>query len=384
MEKIIKELKNYLNLIKLSFYFSSFFVFLLYLSFDLLFNFLIFNSSKSNNISHIMIITIVINILFSIIPIIIIIFFLYNIINSLWISKAKNIIISNILKEINLNFEKNSQVKYSIDYKKSNNLNPSSNLLSFLNDLLIFNNPVLYYKALNYINNGFVRLVPLSFRLEDEFIIRNENLHFEMIEVFLTNKYKRYKNYKKIETFFKGLAISTKLKNIKKINNPILIYSNLLFTNPKEIKFLKTKSFNINESKNDIINLLYNEIKLTNVFYNAYTLEIIDISELNFEITNLLHNIYCLYNIEDKETFFHLKLIFQKTIEKFFIINNYTKSFIIFYKDIIYLFLNYEDNIISNKNLFYVPSFLKANSKNLNPLIFNIKNQLEKILELFS
>ncbi|MEM3394049.1 MAG: hypothetical protein QXY79_03280, partial [Candidatus Methanomethylicia archaeon] len=196
--------------------------------------------------------------------------------------------------------------------------------------------------------------------------------------------YKRYKNYKKIETFFKGLAISTKLKNIKKINNPILIYSNLLFSNPKEIKFLKTKSFNINESKNDIINLLYNEIKLTNVFYNAYTLEIIDISELNFEITNLLHNIYCLYNIEDKETFFHLKLIFQKTIEKFFIINNYTKSFIIFYKDIIYLFLNYEDNIISNKNLFYVPSFLKANSKNLNPLIFNIKNQLEKILELFS
>ncbi|MGB9638217.1 MAG: hypothetical protein ACPL1F_02840, partial [bacterium] len=88
-----------------------------------------------------------------------------------------------------------------------------------------------------------------------------------------------------------------------------------------------------------------------------------------------------LYNTEEKEEINKFIDILTKIAEKFFKNENYKKSFIVYYKKILYLFI---PQTISNSNkLLPIPFYLLANSKNLEKTISNFKLQIQEIVKLF-
>ncbi len=96
-------------------------------------------------------------------------------------------------------------------------------------------------------------------------------------------------------------------------------------------------------------NLLKDTTNIKNISYPKES------QNLNLKITNLLENIYCLYDINDEELLNNIKPTIYKTIENIYNKNKYFNSFIVFYKDIVYLFLKDKDYIFKGRDLFYIP-----------------------------
>ncbi len=202
---------------------------------------------------------------------------------------------------------------------------------------------------------SYKRRIHLNF--EDEIILETNELPnpIEIIELTILDRYEDSKlSYVAEVEYFKGLVISHKITKPTNSQYPniILIYHQNLLKNPENID-----SYSINTSYKDFQNL-------------------------NFKVINLQENIYCLYDINDENLLNDLKPKFYTIIENIYQKNNYLSSFIVFNQDIVYLFLNHKDYIFKSRDLFNVPPFFEIKEKELNSLVNNFKNQLEKILEL--
>ncbi|MCX7870866.1 MAG: hypothetical protein N2485_04750 [bacterium] len=202
---------------------------------------------------------------------------------------------------------------------------------------------------------SYKRRIHLNF--EDEIILETNELPnpIEIIELTILDRYEDSKlSYVAEVEYFKGLVISNKITKPTNSQYPniILIYHQNLLKNPENID-----SYSINTSYKDFQNL-------------------------NFKVINLQENIYCLYDINDENLLNDLKPKFYTIIENIYQKNNYLSSFIVFNQDIVYLFLNHKDYIFKSRDLFNVPPFFEIKEKELNSLVNNFKNQLEKILEL--
>jgi len=297
-------------------------------------------------ISSLAISTFVFLIISSIFSFIIIPIVLYLYFNVIWIKKAKNIIMSNIDKLLN---NKVPSFKYFTDKKESKNLK----IIALLRDILLFSNPN-YTEIMNRYKS-YKRRIHLNF--EDEIILETNELPnpIEIIELTILDRYEDSKlSYVAEVEYFKGLVISNKITKPTNSQYPniILIYHQNLLKNPENID-----SYSINTSYKDFQNL-------------------------NFKVINLQENIYCLYDINDENLLNDLKPKFYTIIENIYQKNNYLSSFIVFNQDIVYLFLNHKDYIFKSRDLFNVPPFFEIKEKELNSLVNNFKNQLEKILEL--
>ncbi len=267
-----------------------------------------------------------------------------------WNLNSKKMIIETLSQTDKLN--KNIKIKYkpTTSLLENQNIPIPFDLLIFINYLMLANSDNLGL-ANYYLNKGFTK--KFNFNAEDELIIESEdNLEIQIIEVFLKEKYTKTegsgKNKRTITheiTNFEGISISTKLKDIPILKNPIIIYTSNLFKNPLNTNPIETQ-------------------------------------EKKYKSVNLLKDIYCLYNINDENIFKNLENILIKISDKFYNQKKYYKSLIIYYNNSLYLFINHEDDVFKTKNILESPFYLFANTNTIEKTIMNFKNQLEKILEL--
>ncbi|MGB9638220.1 MAG: hypothetical protein ACPL1F_02860 [bacterium] len=299
--------------------------------------------------------------------------------NNQWYINSKRIIIENIHKIIKI--DQNINIKYNPLSSIVKNKSISFNLLAyFLNELILANTDNLK-KSMNYLQRGFER--SFNFKLEDEIIIKTEdNLEIQVVEIFLIDKYTKTegsgKNKRitiKYITNFQGVVISTNLINdsIPKTQNQIIIYSSELFLDPINIKIVKLQE--IKEEKSLIFFILKDLIK-------SHKIDLIDLKNLKYQITNLYDNIYCLYNLNDEDNFKKIENILTKVSQKIYNEKKFYKSIIVYNNDILYLFINHEDNIFNTKNILEPYFYLFTNTTKLKKMINNFKIQFEKILEL--
>lgn len=296
------------------------------------------------------------------------IFFAIYYYNIYWRINSKKIIIENISKML----KNNINIKYTptlipynfslltdnLKYNLLKNKNPSFNLIHFINELILSNTDNLE-QSISYLNRGFD--LSFDFVLEDEIIIKSEdNLEIQIIELFLKEKYTKIEGTGKSRrttikyiTNFEGLSISTKLNNpsIPTSQNPIIIYTSNLFKNPLNIKLRSYK-------------------------------QIIDSKDKQYHSINLSENTYCLYNINDENTFNNIKNILIKISDKVYNQRKYYNSLVIYYNNLLYLFINHKDGVFNSKNILEPPFYLLTSINNVEKIINNFKNQLEKILKL--
>jgi hypothetical protein len=278
-------------------------------------------------------------------------------INKNWIINLKKIISKNL--ENILNLEK-IKIEYNYTYPDKEKTLFNSKLtyikpevLRVTNDLILINSNKAE-EAISYINEEYTKW--FEYNLGDEIILTRENFRVEVVEIELKDIYtKRYnKGYHK-----------TKIKNFQ----GILIILNLsqfisTYIYTKEIILIYKSGFSI-----------YN-IQEKSKYFGKY-LQNFETSA--FKVDN--DKIYLLYNTEEKEEINKFIDILTKIAEKFFKNENYKKSFIVYYKKILYLFI---PQTISNSNkLLPIPFYLLANSKNLEKTISNFKLQIQEIVKLF-
>jgi len=375
MEKILQDLKNLQKSFKL-YTLIIFSLLILTISYPS-YNIIIYLTQKQYYIEIIF---------FIVFSLLIVLLIPISILSFIWVKEAKKLIFQHLPSLIeNINTNVKIHIKYSPTKKYSKNIN--NNLLKFINEMLLLNS-INKSKAIYYLSNGFSRSVLI--KLEDELVIEMQELelgklNFETIEIFLEDKYTKSEGYGKnrrtithIIENFRGIILSTKLINPDKLNNqeinfskvdntkdnPIVIYNNILFTNPTNISFFKKKQFNLSIS---IFNTLFN------------TIELVNHKELDYQINNIGNNTYIFYPKNQDITY--LSKVADKISEKLYLSNKFYKSFGVIFNNTIYLFLNHQDNIFKSRNLFSVPSYLFSKTNELENTIQNFKNQLETLLK---
>jgi len=293
-----------------------------------------------------------------------IIIFLISInINKNWVINSKKIISKNL--ENILNLEK-IKVEYRYTYLDKKTLYNSKLLyikhevLRVTNDLILINSNKVE-EAISCINEGYTKY--FEYILGDEIILTQENFRVEIVEIELKDEYTKYewgKPFKKSGKYtknilnFKGIIIALDLSQF------ISIYT-------KEIILIYKTGFS-----------LYN-IHEKSKYFGKYL--------QNFEISAFKSNndnndkIYLLYDSKEKEEINKFIAILIKIAESFFKSEKYNKSFFIYYKGILYLFIS--QTILKSNKLLPIPFYLLANSKNLERIISDFKLQIEEIVNLF-
>ena len=272
-----------------------------------------------------------------------------------WITNFKKIVFTkeNLQKIFNLSNMDMFEIEYSEDRVK----NIKGDLAWVINDLILLNSDKIEL-AITCINKGYSK--DIIHKTGNKIFIKNNELSIEIIELELTSEYKKYIWGKAFE---KNRKIITKIPNFKGIV-AALDTSNLFSIPVKDIIIIYKTGFSI-----------YNIHKYSQ-YFGKYLLDF-EITALKIDNNNNLH---LLYNSNEKEVIAKFISVLSKIAEKFYRNKNYNKSFIVYYKGILYLFIFSEETISKSNKLISIPFYLLANSKKIEEAISNFKLQIEQII----
>jgi hypothetical protein len=282
-----------------------------------------------------------------------------NINKKKWITNFKKIVFTkeNLQKIFNLSDMDMFEIEYSEDRVK----NIKGDLTWVINDLILLNSDKVEL-AITCINKGYTK--DIIHKTGNRLFIKNNEISIEIIELELISEYKKYirKDISWGRTY-SNRKVVIKISNFKGI--VVASDTSNLFSIPvKDIIIIYKTGFSI-----------YNINKYSQ-YFGKYLLD--------FEITTLKidnnNNLYLLYNSNEKEIIAKFISVLSKIAEKFYRNKNYNKSFIVYYKGILYLFIFSEETTSKSNKLISIPFYLLANSKKIEESISNFKLQIEQII----
>ena len=276
-----------------------------------------------------------------------------NINKKKWITNFKKIVFTKENLQKIFNLSDISEIEYSEDQVK----NIKGDLTWVINDLILLNSDKVEL-AITYINKGYTKHI--IHKIGNKIFIKNNELSIEIIELELISEYEKYIWGKAFE---KSRKIITKIPNFKGI--VVASDTSNLFSMPvKDIIIIYKTGFSI-----------YNIHKYSQ-YFGKYLLDF-EITALKIDNNN---NLYLLYNSNEKEVIAKFISVLSKIAEKFYRNKNYNKSFIVYYKGILYLFIFSEETTSKSNKLISIPFYLLANSKKIEEAISNFKLQIEQII----
>jgi hypothetical protein len=276
-----------------------------------------------------------------------------NINKKKWLTNFKKIVFTKENLQKIFNLSDISEIEYSEDRVK----NIKGDLTWVINDLILLNSDKVEL-AITYINKGYTKHI--IHKIGNKIFIKNNELSIEIIELELISEYEKYIWGKAFE---KSRKIITKIPNFKGI--VVASDTSNLFSIPvKDIIIIYKTGFSI-----------YNIHKYSQ-YFGKYLLDF-EITALKIDNNN---NIYLLYNSNEKEVIAKFISVLSKIAEKFYRNKNYNKSFIVYYKGILYLFIFSEETTSKSNKLISIPFYLLANSKKIEEAISNFKLQIEQII----
>ncbi len=276
-----------------------------------------------------------------------------NINKKKWITNFKKIVFTKENLQKIFNLSDISEIEYSEDRVK----NIKGDLTWVINDLILLNSDKVEL-AITYINKGYTKHI--IHKIGNKIFIKNNELSIEIIELELISEYEKYIWGKAFE---KSRKIITKIPNFKGI--VVASDTSNSFSIPvKDIIIIYKTGFSI-----------YNIHKYSQ-YFGKYLLDF-EITALKIDNNN---NIYLLYNSNEKEVIAKFISVLSKIAEKFYRNKNYNKSFIVYYKGILYLFIFSEETTSKSNKLISIPFYLLANSKKIEEAISNFKLQIEQII----
>jgi hypothetical protein len=283
-----------------------------------------------------------------------------NINKKKWITNFKKIVFTKENLQKIFNLSDISEIEYSFeDYLKKN---VKGEVTRLINDLILLNSDKVEL-AITYINKGYTK--DIIHKTGNKIFIKNNELSIEIIELELISEYEKYirKDISWGRTYSKDRKVVIKISNFKGIV-AASDTSNLFSIPVKDIIIIFKTGFSI-----------YNIHKYSQ-YFGKYLLDF-EITALKIDNNNNLH---LLYNSNEKEVIAKFISVLSKIAEKFYRNKNYNKSFIVYYKGILYLFIFSEETISKSNKLISIPFYLLANSKKIEEIISNFKLQIKQII----
>jgi hypothetical protein len=281
-----------------------------------------------------------------------------NINKKKWITNFKKIVFTKENLQKIFNLSDISEIEYSEDRLK----NIKGDLTWVINDLILLNSDKVEL-AITYINKGYTKHI--IHKTGNKIFIKNNEISIEIIELELISEYEKYirKDISWGRTYSKDRKVVIKISNFKGIV-AALDTSNLFSIPVKDIIIIYKTGFSI-----------YNIHKYSQ-YFGKYLLDF-EITALKIDNNN---NLYLLYNSNEKEVIAKFISVLSKIAEKFYRNKNYNKSFIVYYKGILHLFIFSEETTSKSNKLIFIPFYLLANSKKIEEVISNFKLQIEQII----